>query len=749
MTTVRVARELNRDPSRVPLGPRDEPENRRSPPAAPPQKTVSPEAMAADLKALRMQVDAALSKGPSTADLMKEAQTSAMKGLKTEFVGTMTELCTEQRKELEKRAEKIATLRHEKEELSTQAEAERKQREALQRDCDKLTSGAGAERDELNRLRAAEASWQQAGAVAQAAAADWAEARVMLEATHAKAVQKHDAAAKQARAALAEERARAATERGQLEETLQAERGQREAEAAKAAEAVAQAAAAEERVAASSAASNEVDHVRAAEAAEAAAASQQAAEAQQALRQQLADTEAQLACATERAERLGDAISAKSGEVENGQAALREANAALDAATARAVAAETARDEMTTAAKRAADAASKELHDLRGKLSQAEKAIKDGAEGIARLGSERADADARGREALAAAEAARKQAEEEAAAREVRLRSDLESKLASATSDAADKLRAAEAARDAALQLVDSSREEAEALRAQLKDAQYKGATAEGARAAADAGRQTAEKAHAAEAAARCSADAALQASEVGAKRAAVEASKQLGDAAKLQREAQERCKKSEAEVYELQKRMKNARTENEQLQKCLDAADKSLVDERKSSSSMAKKLVHDLEDRIKSVGEREQGMSHAMEKVMAAEEAMEASLTCYACVKTLVEPRTCTPCGHTFCAACLKCEMGAGGEHLMAACPECNGQPGRVLTVKQLSTCVSKFAYQRQTLAELQVGAATAAAACRMANNARSKAAQARGGTMPLTNGGVLAAGPSAVNVS
>ena len=74
-------------------------------------------------------------------------------------------------------------------------------------------------------------------------------------------------------------------------------------------------------------------------------------------------------------------------------------------------------------------------------------------------------------------------------------------------------------------------------------------------------------------------------------------------------------------------------------------------------------------------------------------------------------------------------------------------GEPGRVVKVKQLATCVSKFAHQRQTLSELQVGANTAVAASRFASNARAKVAQKKG--MPLTSGGSLAGLTGAIGVS
>ena len=151
-------------------------------------------------------------------------------------------------------------------------------------------------------------------------------------------------------------------------------------------------------------------------------------------------------------------------------------------------------------------------------------------------------------------------------------------------------------------------------------------------------------------------------------------------------------------------------------------------MEERAKSTSMAKKLVHDLEERIRGVNAREEGMSAALTKVMAAEEAMAEALRCPACKETLSEPRTCTPCGHTYCAKCLQAEMGGSGEnkYLLAVCPQCDGPAGRVLNVKQLGALSGPFAHQHQTLAELQLpaqlGSKTVAAASRLAGAARAR---------------------------
>ena len=70
---------------------------------------------------------------------------------------------------------------------------------------------------------------------------------------------------------------------------------------------------------------------------------------------------------------------------------------------------------------------------------------------------------------------------------------------------------------------------------------------------------------------------------------------------------------------------------------------------------------------------------------------------------QVLHDPLTCTPCGHTFCARCLRTEVGGGGEYKLAVCPECDGPAGKVVSVGMLGTLTAKFEYQKQTLAELK----------------------------------------------
>ena len=94
----------------------------------------------------------------------------------------------------------------------------------------------------------------------------------------------------------------------------------------------------------------------------------------------------------------------------------------------------------------------------------------------------------------------------------------------------------------------------------------------------------------------------------------------------------------------------------------------------------------------------------------------MEACLTCMCCMNVLSEPAACVPCGHTFCAGCL--DEGSG------ACPECEGPASHVVKMGSLSTLVSKFNFQKQTLSALATTTTQAAVATKFATAIGSRAA-------------------------
>ena len=132
--------------------------------------------------------------------------------------------------------------------------------------------------------------------------------------------------------------------------------------------------------------------------------------------------------------------------------------------------------------------------------------------------------------------------------------------------------------------------------------------------------------------------------------------------------------------------------------------------------------------------------MSQAMRSVMAAEEAMEACLKCVACQQPMESPKTCTPCGHTFCAKCIPPpsprtrEACAHADGEMAACPQCGGPPSRVVAVPSLAGVANKFATQKKVLEQSldkfsMGGVATAARAVSRMNHGRVLSSNGSGG--------------------
>lgn len=127
-------------------------------------------------------------------------------------------------------------------------------------------------------------------------------------------------------------------------------------------------------------------------------------------------------------------------------------------------------------------------------------------------------------------------------------------------------------------------------------------------------------------------------------------------------------------------------------------AAGRKLEEEQRRSAAEMKKVLDDLDERMRLLKSREAQLTSTVAKVMRAEEAMEACLTCMSCMELLAEPLTCSPCGHTFCAKCL---ADAGGR-----CQECDEAENEPLQVKMLGTLVSKFNFQRQALSTLSTSA-------------------------------------------
>ncbi|CCW63016.1 unnamed protein product [Phytomonas sp. EM1] len=116
---------------------------------------------------------------------------------------------------------------------------------------------------------------------------------------------------------------------------------------------------------------------------------------------------------------------------------------------------------------------------------------------------------------------------------------------------------------------------------------------------------------------------------------------------------------------------------------------------------------------------------------LLSAEEASESAYSCLSCLKLLRAPRTCVPCGHTFCSPCLlehprnKGEIAAGRENVGGRprhgtswfCPECKMRNVEgVVSTRALEELATKFTYKtkvlRDVLAYLGPGAAEAGSA-------------------------------------
>lgn len=108
-------------------------------------------------------------------------------------------------------------------------------------------------------------------------------------------------------------------------------------------------------------------------------------------------------------------------------------------------------------------------------------------------------------------------------------------------------------------------------------------------------------------------------------------------------------------------------------------------------------RIVDELDERLRAVTQREAILRSSIQTVMRAEEAMEACLTCMVCMRVMVEPVTCSPCGHTFCSGCFETAEGGG-------CPECENEATGRVRVGMLGTLISKFNFQKQTLSSLNV---------------------------------------------
>lgn len=120
--------------------------------------------------------------------------------------------------------------------------------------------------------------------------------------------------------------------------------------------------------------------------------------------------------------------------------------------------------------------------------------------------------------------------------------------------------------------------------------------------------------------------------------------------------------------------------------------------------------------------------VQQSIQRIVAAEEASESTYSCLLCLELFTKPRTCVPCGHTFCEACFLNHpknrkiaagmnatqwIGASPTAKLAApsveagtpfyCPECRLHNATgVVETRSLSDLRAKFGYKRQALQDI-----------------------------------------------
>lgn len=568
---------------------------------------------------------------------------------------------------------------------------------ALQRNFETLSKVAADERLELQRLRKAEKAWQETAEMVKSDA---------LRDLEAKQRALEDLAVR-AEADLQAANRRAADERGRLDAKVATAEQRFEREKVRAAAAESRAAEAERRAKRSEeavvASASELEE-RLQKATEAV---RLAAQRERTLQDALKQAHAEAASQALQTEEL------KASAAEHAAALKAE----LAAAHIRAEAAEGAAETARSTAERAGTLAAKEIGELRTRLRRFEQAAAAAADAASSATAEQQDLARRLR--AEQDEAARKSLELQRAAeaQALALEASMQAQLQAASAAAADEQRRLDEAKGAALCQAEALASQVDSLVAQLHEAQARWSAAESASAALQLRVQAEQEAHR-ETTARLEAMVTKVQSETAAEATAAAAARaQLEHASVSYGAASEKHARA---ISSMQAKLDAAAAELRDMSASLVNSEKRAREqqaaEKERSAAERHQLMADLAERVRLVGQREAGMNSALAKVMAAEEAMEACITCMACMEVLHEPTTCTPCGHTYCAACLKAQEGGGGDYKLAVCPECDGPAGKVVSVGLLGMLTAKFCYQKQTLAELKAGAAATAAVSKFA---------------------------------
>ena len=177
-----------------------------------------------------------------------------------------------------------------------------------------------------------------------------------------------------------------------------------------------------------------------------------------------------------------------------------------------------------------------------------------------------------------------------------------------------------------------------EQLKSSLSAALERACKAEGEKAQSDADKAKAEAAREVEASEKETAASRLEASEAAKFKLAAQMKKRLEDMEKAHIEVQKAHEASlaaskqreaavQAENVVLQKRLANNKADVDRLQKCLDEAEASVVSEKAKSTAAARRLVSDLEDRIKKLKGREAATAEALQTVVSLSEVCVGGL--------------------------------------------------------------------------------------------------------------------------
>jgi hypothetical protein len=91
----------------------------------------------------------------------------------------------------------------------------------------------------------------------------------------------------------------------------------------------------------------------------------------------------------------------------------------------------------------------------------------------------------------------------------------------------------------------------------------------------------------------------------------------------------------------------------------------------------------------------RDEELRVTIAKLIVAEEASETAFTCMSCLKIFTDPVTCTPCGHSFCAQCMR---------RRGYCLQCGPKTAvRYHPNELLGALAAKCLFRKQALASLK----------------------------------------------